>query len=124
MAFLMLSSQKSLLTMKKNELQFNWSCKLNQVQNMKKRETDHTKRQNEIVNAWNADPANAENQIEWDMDTDPVYQALMKEEELLTIEADSYQQQIQVIDQEIAALKQTVSTDIKQATQLSLLGGS
>jgi len=115
MAFLMLSSQKSLLTMRKNDLQYQYSCLLNQVQNLKKEEADHSKYQEEIAEA---------SGTEWDMDADGVYQALVKEEERITVEADSFQSQIQIVDQEIAALKQLVQTDVKQATQLSLLGGS
>lgn len=114
MAFLMLSSQKSLLAMKKNDLEFEYSKLLNKVQNLKRDEADHAKAQQAIADAGGAD---------WDMDNDPVYTALVKEEENLTVEADSFQSQIQIVDQEIAALKQLVQTDVKQATQLSLLGG-
>ena len=115
MAFLMLSSQKSLLSMRKNDLQYQYSCLLHEVQNLKKQEADHSKYQEEI-----AEMAGTE----WDMDADGVYQALVKQEERITVEADSFQSQIQIVDQEIAALKQLVQTDVKQATQLSLLGGS
>lgn len=114
MAFLMLSSQKSLLTMRKNDLQYNYSCLLNEIQNLKKAEANHSKEAQAIADASDTD---------WDMDADGVYQALVKEEERITVEADSFQSQIQIVDQEIAALKQLVQTDVKQATQLSLLGG-
>lgn len=114
MAFLMLSSQKSLLTMKKNELEYNYSCLVNQIQGLKKEEADHAKVRGQIAD---------DTDTSWDMDSDPVYQALVKQEELITTEADSYQSQIQIVDQEIAALKQLVQTDVKQATQLGLLGG-
>lgn len=115
MAFLMMSSQKSLLSIKKNSLQFEYTCKVNDVQNLKKKEADHASHQNEIYE-------HIEGQ-EWDMENDGVYQALVKEEERLTVEVDNLNSQIQIIDAEIAAMKTMVQNDVKSATSLNLLGG-
>ena len=114
MAFLMMSSQKSLLTIKKNSLQFEYSCRVNDVQNLKKREADYAKEKNS--NTQGTD-------YEWDMENDPEYVKMTKEEESLTVDVDNLNSQIQIVDAEIAAMKTMVQNDVKQATTLNLLGG-
>ena len=117
MAFLMLSSQKSLLTMEKNQLQFQYSCLLNKVQNLKKQEASWAKTQNALYEN------DGDSETSWDMDNDVFYQALAKEEENLTIDADTINSQIQVIDGYLSSMKTMVQNDVKQATSLNLLGG-
>ena len=116
MAFLMMSSQKSLLSIKKNSLQFEYSCKVNSVQNLKKKEADYAKSKHDIESASGSN-------LEWDMENDPEYRAMVKQEENITIEVDNLNSQIQIVDAEIAAMKTMVQHDVKQATSLNLLGG-
>lgn len=117
MAFLMLSAQKSLLTMKKNQMQFEYSCLINKVQNLKKQEAAWAKTQNALYDN------DGDDKTSWDQENDDFYIGLTKEEENLTVDADTINSQIQIIDGYLASMKTMVQNDVKQATSLNLLGG-
>ena len=83
---------------------------------VKKKEAQLAKDRQAVANTSNG-------YLEWDMENDLDYQALVKQEESLTVEVDNLNSQIQIVDAEIAAMKTMVQNDVKQATSLNLLGG-
>ena len=110
MAFLHLAAQTSLLRMQKNDMSLEYSIMLNQIQKLQKEEADYVKQ--------------FDDDDDFDVDNDPEYQRLFKEEQFITTQSESLKNQIDVIESEISSLQTLTKNDVKASTQLSLLGGS
>ena len=107
MSFLAMASQKSLFTLQKSQLEYEYTILMSRTN---------------VINSQMADYANS---VEDDdsLDDDPFYISLEKTEEYLETQADSVKNQIDEMEQEINSLKTMVQNGIKSTCSLNLIGG-
>ena len=107
MSFLAMASQKSLFTLQKSQLEYEYTILMSRTN---------------VINSQMADYANS---VEDDdsLDEDPFYISLEKTEEYLETQADSVKNQIDEMEQEINSLKTMVQNGIKSTCSLNLIGG-
>lgn len=106
MSFLAMASQKSLFTLQKSQLEYEYTILMSRTN---------------VITSQMADYAQAKE--EEDLDEDPFYIALEKTSEYLQTEAESVKSQIDVMEQEINSLKTMVNNGIKNTCSLNLIGG-
>ena len=108
MTFLAIDSQKSLFTLQKSQLQFEQVLIMNQAN-------------------WLAQEMGARAEeisaTDGDIDNDPYYITLQKQEEYLTTRKNTLDTQISLLDNEIASMKTMVQNNIKSSCSLNLIGG-
>lgn len=110
MTFLAIDSQKSLFTLQKSQLQFEQTLIMNQA-NWLSKEMGY--RAEEL----------GEGEGDVDIDKDPYYITLQKQEEYLTTRQNSLDTQISLLDNEISSMKTMVQNNIKSSCSLNLIGG-
>ncbi len=108
MAFLALASQKSLLTLQKNFLQFQLVSIQNQIQAAGAQMTSIQR-----------EYASADSDEDYTEDADYIYYADLDEQ--LNTEKDSLDSQMTAIENEISGLKTLVTNNIKSSCTLNLL---
>ena len=108
MAFLALASQKSLLTLQKNFLQFQMVSIQNQIQHA----TSQMATIERQYASWNGDATE---------NADYVYYQNLDEQ--LETEKDSIESQLTAIENEISGLKTLVNNNIKSSCTLNLASG-
>lgn len=107
MAFLALASQKSLLTLQKNFLQFQYISIQNQIQYA-------TAQMTEVERAYSG------SDDDYTEDADYIYYEDLSDQ--LETEKDSLDSQLTAIENEISGLKTLVNNNIKSSCTLNLLG--
>lgn len=107
MTFLAIDSQKSLFTLQKSQLQFEQTLIMNQANWLA---SEMGRRAEELG-------------PEADLDNDPYYVGLQKQEEYLTTRQNTLDTQISLLDNEIASMKTMVQNNIKSSCSLNLIGG-
>ena len=107
MAFLALASQKSLLTLQKNFLQYQYVSIQNQIQYATARMTEVERR-------------HADSQDDYTEDADYIYYEDLSDQ--LETEKDSLDSQLTAIENEISGLKTLVNNNIKSSCTLNLIG--
>ncbi len=107
MAFLALASQKSLLTLQKNFLQFQYISIQNQIQYA-------TAKMTEVERMYSG------SEDDYTEDADYIYYEDLSDQ--LETEKDSLDSQLTAIDNEISGLKTLVNNNIKSSCTLNLLG--
>lgn len=107
MSFLAMASQKSLFTLQKSQLEFEYTILMSRTN---------------CITSQMADYAQAAGD-DADLDEDPFYIQLEKTSEYLQTQADSVKSQQEVLDQEIQSLKTLVQNGIKSTCTLNLIGG-
>jgi len=107
MTFLALSSQRSLFMLQKSQLEFEQLLVMNQANWLQQEMADR------------ADALGTE----VDLDNDPMYVSMQKEEEYLTTRQDTLSNQISLLNEEINSTKSLVQTNIKSSCGLNLIGG-
>lgn len=107
MTFLAIDSQKSLFTLQKSQLQFEQTLIMNQANWLA---SEMGRRAEELG-------------TEADLDSDPYYITLQKQEEYLTTRQNTLDTQISLLDNEIASMKTMVQNNIKSSCSLNLIGG-
>lgn len=108
MTFLAIDAQKSLFTLQKNQLQFEQTLVMSQANWVAKQ---ISYRSEEIEDS------------DGDLDKDPVYISLQKEDEYLQSRQDALDSQISLLDNEISSMKTMVNNNIKSSCSLNLIGG-
>ena len=106
MSFLAMASQKSLFTLQKSQLEYEYTILMSRTN---------------VINSQMADYAAAADKDS--LDEDPFYISLEKTEEYLETQADSVKNQIDEMEQEINSLKTMVQNGIKSTCSLNLIGG-
>jgi hypothetical protein len=106
MTFLASDAQKAFFTMQKSQTQFEMSLVMNRAR-LLARSMDQYKTAHDGDN----------------LDNDPYYLNLEREEEFLNTRKDSLDSQIQLLDQAVQGLKTLVNNNIKNGCGLNLLGG-
>lgn len=109
MAFLALASQKSLMTLQKNFLQFQYLSIMNQIQYASSQMTAIEREY-------------ASSDADCTEDADYIYYQDLGDQ--LETEKDSIDSQLTAIENEISGLKTLVNNNIKSSCTLNLLGGS
>lgn len=109
MAFLALASQKSLMSLQKNFLQFQYLSIMNQIQYA-------TSQMTAIEREYSSSDADCTE------DADYIYYEDLSDQ--LETEKDSIDSQLTAIENEISGLKTLVNNNIKSSCTLNLLGGS
>ncbi len=104
MSFLAVDSQKCLLILQRNQVQYEQTLVMNQA-NIVSREMGYYTSDDTI-----------------DLDNDPYYIQLQQKEEYLESRQDSLESQIQLLDNEISSLKTMVNNNIKNSCGLNLIG--
>ncbi len=112
MAFLALASQKSLLTLQKNFLQFQYVSIQNQIQSAT---AGMTAVEREYASMDDDD-------ADYTEDADYIYYEDLSNQ--LETEKDSLDSQLTAIENEISGLKTLVNNNIKSSCTLNLIGGS
>lgn len=107
MAFLALASQKSLLTLQKNFLQFQYTSIQNQIQYA-------TSQMSAIQSKYNSESGS-----DYTEDADYIYYEQLDEQ--LETEKDSLDSQLTAIENEISSLKTLVNNNIKTSCTLNLV---
>lgn len=107
MAFLALASQKSLLTLQKNFLQFQYTSIQNQIQYA-------TSKMTEVEKNYSGDTDS-----DYTEDADYIYYQQL--DDSLETEKDSLDSQLTAIENEISSLKTLVNNNIKTSCTLNLL---
>lgn len=107
MTFLALDSQRSLFTLQKSQLTFEQTLVMNQANWLAK----------EMANRAEELGTDA------DIDSDPYYITLQKQEEYLTARQSALDTQIGLLDNEIASMRTMVQNNIKSSCSLNLIGG-
>jgi len=108
MTFLALSSQKSLFMLQKSQLEFEQTLVMNQANWLAQEMSAH---------------AEAMGGTDVDLDNDPYYISLQKQEEYLTTRQDALSNQITLLTEEINSTKSLVQNNIKASCGLNLIGG-
>ncbi|MBO5434842.1 hypothetical protein J6A31_03345 [bacterium] len=108
MTFLALSSQKSLFMLQKSQLEFEQTLVMNQANWLAQEMSAH---------------AEAMGGTDADLDNDPYYISLQKQEEYLTTRQDALSNQITLLTEEINSTKSLVQNNIKASCGLNLIGG-
>ncbi len=109
MSFLAVDAQKSLFTLQRNQLQYEQTCIMQEANALTRYMSDY------------ANSMEADNE-DYNMDEDPEYQAMQRDEEYLETQQDSLDTQIQLLDNEISSLKTMVNNNIKNSCGLNLIG--
>ena len=109
MTFLALDAQKNLFTLQKSQLQFEQTIVMSRVNSV-------TREMGYVAQAYDDDSAG-------DLEDDPYYIELQRQESYLETRQDSLDSQITLIENEISSLKNLVNNNIKAACQLNLIGG-
>ena len=112
MTFLALSSQRSLFMLQKSQLEFEQTLIMNQANWLQQEMADRA----DLLSG-------ADGGGSVDLDDDPYYVALQKEEEYLTSRQDSLSNQITLLTEEINSTKSLVQNNIKASCGLNLIGG-
>ncbi len=107
MSFLAMASQKSLFTLQKSQLEFEYTILMSRTNCITSQMADYAQVAGDDA----------------DLDEDPFYIQLEKTSEYLQTQADSVKSQQEVLDQEIQSLKTLVQNGIKSTCTLNLLGG-
>ena len=107
MTFLALSSQKSLFMLQKSQLEFEQTLIMNQANWLQQEMAAHAEALDTEV----------------DLDNDPYYVSLQKQEEYLTTRQDALSNQITLLTEEINSTKSLVQNNIKASCGLNLIGG-
>ena len=107
MSFLAMASQKSLFTLQKSQLEYEYTILMSRTN---------------VITSQMSDYANSVDD-DADLDEDPFYISLEKTSEYLQTEAESVKSQIDVMEQEINSLKTMVNNGIKNTCSLNLIGG-
>ena len=107
MTFLAIDSQKNLFMLQKSQLQFEQMLIMNQANWLSKEMGDRAEFLGTDV----------------DLDNDPLYVNLQKQEEILTTRQNTLDTQIQLLDNEISSMKTLVTNNIKSGSTLNLIGG-
>lgn len=107
MSFLAMASQKSLFTLQKSQLEYEYTILMS--------------RTNVIISQISEYANNADEDA--DLDEDPFYIGLQKTQEYLETQTASIDSQIQAIDSELNSLKTMVNNGIKNTCTLNLIGG-
>ena len=107
MTFLALSSQKSLFMLQKSQLEFEQTLIMNQANWLQQEMAAHAEALGTEV----------------DLDNDPYYVSLQKQEEYLTTRQDALSNQITLLTEEINSTKSLVQNNIKASCGLNLIGG-
>ena len=107
MTFLAIDSQKSLFTLQKSQLQFEQTLIMNQANWLAK---EMGNRAEELG-------------TDADIDQDPYYITLQKQEEYLTTRQNALDTQISLLDNEISSMKTMDQNNIKSSCSLNLIGG-
>lgn len=107
MSFLAVDAQKSLFILQRNQLQYEQTLVMSAA--------NYVTQQMSYI-------AEAVEEEEGDLDSDPQYVALQKEEQYLESRQDSLDSQIQLLDNEISSLKTLVNNNIKNSCGLNLIG--
>ena len=107
MAFLALASQKSLLTLQKNFLQFQYTSIQNQIQYAEAQ-------MSEVQRKYSGDTGS-----DYTEDADYIYYSQLDEQ--LGTEKDSLDSQLTAIENEISSLKTLVNNNIKSSCTLNLV---
>ena len=110
MTFLAIDAQKNLFTLQKSQLQFEQTLVMSRCKYV-------TRQMGDIAQLYDDDESSG------DLEDDPNYIALQREESYLETRQDSLDSQISLIENEISSLKNLVNNNIKSACQLQLLGG-
>ena len=108
MAFLALASQKSLLTLQKNFLQYQYVSIQNQIQYATARMTEVERRYSD------------DSESDYTEDADYIYYEDLSDQ--LETEKDSLDSQFTAIENEISGLKTLVNNNIKSSCTLNLIG--
>jgi hypothetical protein len=106
MTFLACDAQKNYFLMQKSQTQFELSLVGNRARMLSKN-MDNYSAANEGAN----------------LDRDPYYQSLAREEEFLATRQDNLESQIALLDAQVSGLKTLVNNNIKNSCGLNLLGG-
>lgn len=109
MTFLAIDAQKNLFTIQKSQLQFEQSLVTN--------------RASVITRAMGKLQADNKDNQDYDMESDPQYILLQREDAYLGTRKDSIDSQIALIDSAISGMKSLVQNNIKSSCSLQLLGG-
>ncbi len=107
MSFLAVDAQKSLFILQRNQLQYEQTLVMSTA--------NFVTQQMSYIAEW------AEENEE-DLDDNPEYVALQREEEYLESRQDTLDSQIQLLDNEISSLKTLVNNNIKNSCGLNLIG--
>lgn len=108
MTFLAVDAQKNLFTLQKSQLQYEQTIVMS--------------RANYITKQMGYRAQELED-CDIDVDDDPTYIALQQEESYLETRQDSLDTQINLMENEIASLKNLVTNNIKSSCSLNLIGG-
>lgn len=109
MTFLAIDAQKNLFTLQKSQLQYEQTIVMSRCNYV-------TKQMGEIAQYYDDDSDS-------DLEDDPQYIALQREESYLETRQDSLDSQISLLDNEINSIKNLVTNNIKSSCQLNLIGG-
>lgn len=107
MTFLAIDSQRNLFTLQKSQLQFEQTLVMNQA-NWLTKEMGY--RAQELGD-------------DGEIDKDPYYVSLQKQQEYLTTRQSALDTQISLLDGEIASMRTLVQNNIKSSCSLNLIGG-
>lgn len=110
MTFLAIDAQKNLFTLQKSQLQFEQTLVMSRANYV-------TKQMGQIAQMYDDDDTSG------DLEDDPNYIQLQREESYLETRQDSLDSQISLIENEISSLKNLVNNNIKSSCQLQLIGG-
>ena len=108
MTFLAIDAQKNLFTIQKSQLQFEQTLVMSKVNYITKQMGYR---------------AQALEDTEVDIDEDPMYLELQRQEEYLETRQDSLDSQISVMEKEISGLKNLVNNNIKSSCSLNQISG-
>lgn len=110
MTFLAIDAQRSLFILQKSQLQFEQTLVMSRAQFV-------TKQMGQIEEMY--DDADTDE----DVDDDPQYKLLQREEAYLETRQDNLDSQITLLENSISGIKNLVNNNIKSSCQLNLLGG-
>ena len=109
MTFLAIDAQKNLFSIQKSQLQFEQSLILNRAAII-------TKDMDRLTSSHAGDD-------NYDMEADPIYIMLQREDAYLGTRKDNLDSQLALIDSAINGMKSLVQNNIKTSCSLQLLGG-
>ena len=107
MSFLAMASQKTLFTLQKSQLEYEYTILMSRTNCIQGQMSDYATAAGDDA----------------ELDEDPFYISLEKTSEYLQTEADAVKAQVDMMDQEINALKTMVNNGIKSTCALNLVGG-
>ncbi len=110
MTFLAIDAQKNLFTLQKSQLQYEQTLVMSRAQYV-------TKQMGLIEEMYD------DSDTDEDVEDNPEYKVLQREEAYLETRKDNLDSQITLIENSISGLKNLVNNNIKSSCQLNLLGG-